>query len=242
VGIDLATGITTNGVTQGKFIKMIPWTKRKINGLKIPHWDTILTMAVKAQEAIPQLGYLGVDMLLDKERGPLIVELNARPGLEIQNANLVPLKKRLERVEGLEVQNADHGVRIAKSLFAARFADRVMAEEGIKILNSEEKLKVISKDGKLYEVSARIDTGAIRTSIDKKLAEEMGLMGADNVLWRDRFEYRSAVGLQTRPVIGLSFWLAGRKVRSTASVADRSKMKYPMIVGRNDLVGFLVRP
>ncbi|OGV89384.1 hypothetical protein A2Z41_03955, partial [Microgenomates group bacterium RBG_19FT_COMBO_39_10] len=121
VGVGLATGITTNGVLNGRFIKFIPETKRKINGLKIPQWDKILTLAVRAQEAVPSLGYFGVDIVLDKERGPMILELNARPGLEIQNANLAPLKKRLERIEGLEIKDAEHGVRIAKALFAERF-------------------------------------------------------------------------------------------------------------------------
>ncbi|HUS60341.1 MAG TPA: sugar-transfer associated ATP-grasp domain-containing protein, partial [Nevskiaceae bacterium] len=110
VGIDLATGITTHGVCQSKFIKYIPGTKKKVNGLKLPNWNTILTLAVKAQETAPSLGYVGVDIVYDKEHGPVILELNARPGLEIQKANLSPLKKRLERVEGLEIKDAEHGV------------------------------------------------------------------------------------------------------------------------------------
>jgi len=42
-------------------------------------------------------------------------------------------------------------------------------------------------------------------------------------------------------VIGFTFWLAGRKIQSSASVADRSKMKYKVLVGRQDLGGFLIR-
>ena len=239
VGLDLAAGITTTAIYNGQIIKTIPWTKRKINGLKIPHWNTILTLAVKVQEAIPQLGYLGVDVLLDKERGPLIVELNARPGLEIQNANQIPLKRRLERVEGLEVQNADHGVRIAKALFAGRFADRVMAEEGVKIIKAVEEIKIENQKKEKIPLLARIDTGAFRSSIDRRFARGLGLLTKKNILWKDT--YRSAAGVQPRPVIGLTFWLAGRRVKTTASVADRSKMKYTLLVGRNDLTGFLVR-
>jgi alpha-L-glutamate ligase-like protein len=244
VGVDLATGITTHGILNGRFIKFIPETKRKINGLKLPQWDKILTLSVRAQEAVPMLGYFGVDIVLDKERGPMILEVNARPGLEIQNANLSPLKKRLERVEGLEVNDADHGVRIAKSLFAERFADRVMAEEGIKTISTLEKIKILSFNGHgdKFEVEAKIDTGAFRSSIDKDLAAKLGLLKKENILWKNRFEYRSAAGLQSRPVIGLTFWLAGRKIQTTASVANRSKMKSSFLVGRNDLLGFLIRP
>ncbi|MFH1840694.1 MAG: sugar-transfer associated ATP-grasp domain-containing protein [Candidatus Shapirobacteria bacterium] len=240
VGIDLATGITTNAIYKGQMIKTIPWTKRKINGLKIPHWNTILTLAVKAQEAIAQLGFLGVDMLLDKERGPLIVELNARPGLEIQNANKIPLKRRLDRVEGLEVLDADHGVRIAKALFAARFADRVMVEEGVKTLNVFEKVRIILPDNKRLEILAKIDTGAWRTSLDRALAENCGLLKKDNVLWAK--QVRGSLGSEDRPVINFKYYLAGRKINTIAGVADRRNLKYAIIIGRRDLIGFLVRP
>ena len=142
----------------------------------------------------------------------------------------------------MEVLNAEHGVRIAKALFAGRFADRLMAEEGIKIVNSAEEIKIRAAAGIMFPVLTRIDTGAFRSSIDKTLAKKLGLLKKTNILWKDRFEYRSATGLQSRPVIGLTFWLAGRKIKSAASVADRSKMKYSVLIGRNDLAGFLVRP
>ena len=243
VGIDLATGVTTHGIWQGQFLKKIPGYKRKINGLKLPLWDTIMTLAVRAQETVPSLGYLGVDIVYDKAHGPVILELNARPGLEIQNANLVPLRKRLERVEGLEIKDATHGVRIARALFAERFADRVMIEEGIKTLNISEQVKVRADDGTRVPVSARIDTGAFRSSIDQDLAQQLGLLKTKNILWRkgEKYAYRSVQGRQSRAVIGLTLWLAGRKIKTSASVADRSKIKHKILIGRNDLGGFLVR-
>lgn len=239
VGIDLATGITNTAILRGQIIHEIPWSGRKISGLKLPEWSKILTLTVKAQEVIPEMGYMGVDIVLDKERGPMILEINARPGLEIQNANLTPLKKRLERVEGLEIINAEHGVRVAKALFAGRYADRIMAEEGIKIISAEEKVRVVGLNEKIETVLARIDTGATRSSVDKELARKLGMLKKENILWKDRYD--SALGTQSRPIIGFTYWLAGRKIKSTASVADRSKMKYPVLVGRNDLTGFLVR-
>ncbi len=242
VGVDIATGVTTYGIVQGNFIKYIPGTKRKINGLKLPNWNKILTLAVRAQEAVPSLGFVGVDIVFDKEHGSVILELNARPGIEIQNANLAPLKKRLERVEGLEIRDAEHGVKVAKTLFAARFADRVMVEEGVKILKVVEEVKIRGADKKKVQALARIDSGAFRSSIDRGLAKELGLLNKKNILWRDRFAYRSAAGKQPRPVIGLTYWLAGRRIKTSASVADRSKMKTPLMIGRNDLGGFLVRP
>lgn len=240
VGIDLATGITTYGICQGRFLKYIPGTKRKINGLKLPNWNTILTLAVKAQEAAPFLGYVGVDIVYDKEHGPVILELNARPGLGIQKANLSPLRKRLERVEGLEIKDADHGVRVAKTLFAERFADRVMAEEGVRIVKIWENIKIRSLDKKKIEIRAKIDTGAWRTSIDHNLAMNLGLLKPENILWTK--VYKSGLGKQEREVINLTFYLAGRRIKTIASVAERTDLRAPMIIGRRDLEGFLVKP
>jgi alpha-L-glutamate ligase-like protein len=238
VGVDLATGITTHGVLNGHFIKFIPETKRKINGLKLPQWDKILTLSVKAQEAVPMLGYFGVDIVLDKERGPMILELNARPGLEIQNANLSPLKKRLERVEGLEVDDSERGVRIAKALFASRFADRVAVREGIKTINIWETVKLLVGENKI-EVKAKIDTGAWKTSIDSGLAEKLGILKNSNVLWTKI--YRSSFGEEKRQVVNLTFFLAGRRIDTIASVANRKNLRTPLIIGRRDLDGFLIK-
>ena len=62
------------------------------------------------------------------------------------------------------MNDAEHGVKIAKALFASDFTDRVKAEEGIKIVNGIEMVKIYSKDKKNIKVPARIDTGALNTS------------------------------------------------------------------------------
>jgi len=45
------------------------------------------------------LGYLGVDLVIDRDHGPLLLELNARPGLAIQLANHSGLFARLQLVD-----------------------------------------------------------------------------------------------------------------------------------------------
>lgn len=88
VGIDLATGVTTTAVIgKGKIIEYVPGTRMLLSGIKIPYWKDILTLAVKAQE-VSGMGYLGADVAIDRERGPVFLEINARPGLSIQVANL----------------------------------------------------------------------------------------------------------------------------------------------------------
>lgn len=244
VGIDIATGITTKAVWYGHQIKFKPGTKRKLHGIKIPSWTKVLETAVKCSEAT-HLGFLGVDIVLHPEKGPMVLELNAQPGFQIQLANDTGLKKRMDRVEDLEVADAEHGVRIAKILFAERFADRVKLEEGVKTLKPIEDVIIYahgSKNKRKELVKARIDTGALRTSIDRGLAESLNLLSEDNILWRKRYAYRSASGRQTRPVVGITMRIAGRKLRTTASVANRSKMTTHLLIGRNDLEGFLVNP
>ena len=60
--------------------------------------NEILRMAVKASN-ITGLGYLGVDVVLHKSRGPLVMELNARPGLSIQLVNSQGLIPRLKAID-----------------------------------------------------------------------------------------------------------------------------------------------
>lgn len=241
VGVDIATGITTKSYWHGEYIHHKPDTKRKLHGIRIPLWSKVLRTAVKCQIAT-NLGYLGVDIVLHPTKGPMVLELNFMPGLSIQLANKAGLRKRLERVVDLKVQDSKHGVKIAKALFASSFADRVKASEGIKTINATEMVKVYSPKGKSTKVLARIDTGALRSSVDRKLAEDLGLLHEDNILWRRRYAYRSATGRQSRPVIGLRMTIAGRKVKTSASVANRSRLSTPLLVGRQDLAGFLVNP
>jgi alpha-L-glutamate ligase-like protein len=100
VGIDLPTGRTKRGVWGTEIIREHPDTEHTIVGLQIPRWDDLLEMASRCYE-LSGLGYVGVDFVLDRSQGPLILELNARPGLAIQMANGNGLLHRLKQVEAL---------------------------------------------------------------------------------------------------------------------------------------------
>ncbi len=95
IGIDLATGRTIRAVHHGKPVTHHPDVGVDLIGIQLPGWDKILDIAVTCQE-MTGLGYLGVDLMIDETRGPLMIEVNARPGLAIQMANGVGLLRRLE--------------------------------------------------------------------------------------------------------------------------------------------------
>lgn len=97
-GIDLASGTTLTAVWRNDIVLEHPDTGNPVTGVKISNWDTLLTIAAQCSE-LTGLGYIGVDLVLDKNKGPLILELNARPGLNIQIANSSGLLSRLKMVE-----------------------------------------------------------------------------------------------------------------------------------------------
>jgi len=97
-GVDIALGETLTGVLHNDIVEDHPDTGALISGLRIPHWDFILESAARGYE-VTELGYLGVDMVIDRERGPLILEMNARPGLNIQIANCCGVSNRIRRID-----------------------------------------------------------------------------------------------------------------------------------------------
>ncbi len=100
VGIDMASGLTLEGVQHNRPIEEHPDTGRPLRGLEVPAWRKILNMAARCYD-LTRLGFLGVDIVLDETHGPLMLELNARPGLSIQIANAEGLVTRLSSVEAL---------------------------------------------------------------------------------------------------------------------------------------------
>lgn len=97
-GIDIATGITLSAVCKNEIITEHPDTGNPVTGIEIPYWKKLLTLASQCYD-LTGLAYQGVDIVLDKEKGPMILELNARPGLNIQIANQSGLLPRLKAVE-----------------------------------------------------------------------------------------------------------------------------------------------
>ncbi len=237
VGIDIATGTTTTAIQNRQPIDKIPHNRLPIAGVQIPHWDEILLLACRASLACG-LNYVGVDIAIDREDGPLILEVNARPGLDIQFANLAPLKSRLKRVEGLKPKSLEKNIRLAKNLFGGEIEHEIEEISGHTILAIEEQVIVFDREGKQFPLLAKVDTGAYRTSIDENIARKLGV-DRPIIIQKD---VRGGLGKQTRPIVALSFLLRTRKIATEVSLVDRQHMKYDMILGRKDLRGFFVNP
>lgn len=199
VGIDIASGVTTTAIHRKKtaFVsdsyEIVENTldleeNLSLRGIKIPFWDEILEISVKCQIE-SGLGYAGIDIALDREKGPMVFELNARPGLAIQIANLAGLRARLERVQGLEVKSVKQGIRIAKDLFGGEVEEEIEELSGKQIVNLVERVTIFHKPltqiklkkhkvkikQKYSVVKAYLDTGITTSRIDDGLVVQIGL-------------------------------------------------------------------
>lgn len=100
LGIDIVTGRAINAIQKGKIITYHPDTGKELKLLSIPNWREILDLTAKCYE-ITKLGYLGADIVIDDQQRPMLLELNARPGLAIQIANGFGLDQRLQMIDRL---------------------------------------------------------------------------------------------------------------------------------------------
>lgn len=271
VGIEMASGITTHAIYRNRIINLLPAnSKVKLHGLKIPHWDEMLKMSSEIQE-LTKIGYIGIDFVLDKNEGPMILEINARPGLSIQNANLAPLKERLERVADLKIKSADKAVRVAKELFGGEIEREFEEATGRPVIGFIEPVKLKGAKGAEKELLAKIDTGADSSSIDEELAIELGYKEAlekfaeedlpadlskEKALEREELTKKltkhkyisdvvsvsSSFGQHLRIKVPVGIELRGKKINSDMTVTNRSDLRHPVIIGRKDLREFIVDP
>ncbi|MFP1683739.1 alpha-L-glutamate ligase-like protein [Alloalcanivorax sp. C16-1] len=120
VGVDIATGITLSGTWHNLKIDRHPDTAHPVAGVQMPDWQECLALAARCYD-LTGLGYLGVDLVMDKHKGPLMLELNARPGLNIQIANDDGLLRRCQIIEkhieqrGAKAGTEETASRVARS-------------------------------------------------------------------------------------------------------------------------------
>jgi alpha-L-glutamate ligase-like protein len=120
-GIDIATGRLVHATFHNRTVHQHVDTHAQIVGFVVPQWEKVLDLAVRTAD-ISGLGYVGVDLVIDQDHGPLLLELNARPGLAIQLANAEGLLPRLlvAAADGRGAAGVEERCRMARELFAAK--------------------------------------------------------------------------------------------------------------------------
>jgi alpha-L-glutamate ligase-like protein/uncharacterized protein (TIGR02421 family) len=222
VGIDIAKGEATYISYKNKVIDELPDGLGKIRGLKIPYWDEILLIASKVQ-LLTNLGYMAIDICIDKNTGPVLLEINARAGLGVQIANLAPLRRRLERIQGVKVLNPTKGVRIAKDMFGNIVEKEIEHLSGKQVIGTQEEVEIIQKSGTI-RIDAKVDTNKNVSELDTKFAIEMGLIKEDH----DKSTHK------------LKFSLKDRRLQTVVELKELEGDEVKMIIGNRDLKEFLI--
>lgn len=200
VGIDIASGVTTTAIHRqgvdliGDQYDLIEETidspKLPLRGIRIPNWDKVLELSIKCHQ-YSKLGFLGVDIVIDEENGPMVLELNARPGLAIQLANQEGLLERINQIKRIKTKSVSKAISVARSLFGGEIEEQVESITGKEIIGMVETVLVTpslamvskiqdsakrKKNAKVptEQVKAKIDTGAHKSSIDYALAMRLG--------------------------------------------------------------------
>src|SRR3989338_3915441 len=218
VGIDLASGTTTHAAQYNSIIPTLP-NGRSAGGIRVPEWHNLLLIASRIQE-LTNIGYLAVDLTMDAEQGPLLLEGNARAGLMVQVANLAPLRRRLERIKGTNVRKPEQGVRIAQDLFGQKERLPPQAEDGRIVIAPRETI-IIPGNQTHLEIPCTIAPEQEWTTFSPEL-----LPTKDD-------------GSNTQRI---KFFLKGKKIHTIVHRGPMPNAAVRAVIGRRDLAGFLIDP
>jgi len=228
IGIDIAKGITTHAAQYHHMIEELPHGL-KVAGHEIPFWSEILLICSRIQH-ITNIGYLAVDVAIDQQMGPAILEVNARAGLNVQIANLTPLGRCLERVTGLSVSTPEKGVRVGQDLFGETIRHQSSKQEEERpVLGLRESIVVVGA-GQTFEEPCLIVPEEERTVFSQDLMDSLLKEKAAQQSGKKSKLYR------------VKFTLQGRKLQTLVAVSDKMEGSERVIVGRRDLSDFLIDP
>ncbi|MCA9385710.1 DUF1704 domain-containing protein [Candidatus Dojkabacteria bacterium] len=230
-GIDISNGITTTSTYgkgaggRGNPIEFVPGTQLRYQGLKIPYWNEILKYAVKTQ-TVSGLSFIAIDFLIDQEKGPLIVEVNARPGLSIQIANRTGLSWRLEKAKGLKVKTIEQGIRLGKDLFGGEIEEEIEKISGKEVIPNLMPVKLYSEDKK-SKTLALIDTSRRTTAVDSKIAIELGLI--DEPIEEGESDIQN-----------IKIKLGSQIIESECRIVHGPIKGHRVLIGRKDLSNYII--
>jgi alpha-L-glutamate ligase-like protein len=163
LGIDIVSGKVKTCYQDGKLQKNNPYLN-----FQVPFYNEALQMAVKIAE-ITNISFFGCDIAISKN-GPVLIELNSKPGLKIQLVNNVGLKYRLEKVDGLKVRSKQDKVFIVSQLFNTDKQDKNNKSD--KIIDINQRASILANHKKI-SASLEISTKHKNTYVSKDIFEEL---------------------------------------------------------------------
>jgi len=199
--------------------------------------DEVRTMAKRATDVVG-LDYAGVD-IVEGADGYYVLEVNPTAGFkglfEATGRSPAPFIARLaiERAGGDVDEERVH--ELAATLDDSRPvcapAKPKATTTELSVIGYIEEVVAMGTRGQ-KTVLAKSDTGATRTSIDSRLAAEIGTGPIKDIVKVKSGSVKSGV---SRPVVDLVVGIGGHQHTVTASVEDRSHMEYPLLLGRDIL-------
>jgi len=199
-------------------------------------------MALTAADAIG-LDYAGVD-LVEGTDGWYLLEINPTAGFkglfEATGVSPAPYVAKLAiETAGGDVDD-DRVAELAQTLDDSK-PDSVATEprpagEASATIGYTEDVLVSGTSG-TERVVAKADTGAARTSIDTRLAAQIG---AGPIKSMTKVRSGSVKSGKSRPVVDIVVGVGGDRHTVAASLEDRGHMDYPLLLGRDILQEYQV--
>ncbi len=221
-GIDIGTGKLTYITQHSQIVKSVPGIG-DVRGLVLPDWDKMLEMSVRVQKET-NIGYLGCDIVMDDSEWPLLLEINIRPWIAIQIANMARLKDRLERVEGIFINSVEKWVRLWRDLFSWDIEEKIRNLSWKKVLGSKEYISIIHEE-KTHKYLADIRSGRPTSLIDVDFVKNVLKISEKTIEKGSMF---------------LDLIVMGEKKRIKFSIKDLWSAN--IILWMNSLRGFLIDP
>ena len=95
--VDLKTGIVISPAIDGVNREFLihPYSGTQIIGFRIPEWDKVLATVTEAHQLIPDLHYIGWDVVVTDDGGITFMEANTQSGVLLQQGPMLQGKKQL---------------------------------------------------------------------------------------------------------------------------------------------------
>lgn len=221
-GIDIGSGRLTHTSYKWKIISSIPdiWN---VKGIQIPEREKILEIAVQAQN-ITGINYLWCDLVIDAKKWPLLLEINIRPWLGVQLANLAPLKRRLDRIDGIRPQSVAKWVRIGRDIFGYELEEKAKNITGKKTLWTNEYIKLE------------------HPTLDKKftILTQIDALSSESKILHSYLENSLKIDAKIGEKIKFSIKIAGVGKKISFTVSEN--LSKNIVLGTSWLKGFIIDP